>query len=332
MQSYRIHLIIVLFLACSAAVGQPIGTVESDGWYSVQGGAGKAVERFNRSEYTAFSGDTITSQTESTVLNLTGGGGLGIPRDSSISITRGDQGNLTVELVAGAVLYAFPASDTSFAFHAGNFKVSGQSPEARSIPVNVRPASVGTIELLAGGNIKATVRSGELFVQNGGGVRYRVSAGESVGILDLPATTVLTQSASPATSPLILIQSPERVGTGEEFQVLWESQQAVRGDYIAIAKSGAEPNEFVTVVSSDEGQILDLTAPSTPGDYEIRFIDGETGAVHKFVYLDVVQDIVPVYWWNENVLGAALAVAAGGTAIYIVAEEGGSNRPRPVSP
>lgn len=322
-------------LASSVAFGQPIGTVESDGWYTVKGSADGSSARFNRSEYTAFSGDTIISQTESTVLNLTGGGGLGLPRGSEVSVIRNPQGSVTIELTKGAVLYAFPAQTTPFVFRAGNFEISSQTSGARSIPVSAQAASVGTIELLAGGNIKTTVRSGELFVKTGSGVRYQVSAGESIGILDVPGSAILTQSSVPASNqPRFLIQSPERVGTGQEFQVRWESPSTVRGDYVAIAKSGAEPNEFVTVISSDEGQILDFTAPDRAGDYEIRFIDGQTGEVRRFVYLDVVEDRVPVYWWNDKLIGGALAVTAGATAVYIVSEaqDSTTRRPRPVSP
>ena len=321
-----------LALVSAAAAAGPIGTVESDGRFTVTATGASESAQFDRSEYTFFSGDRLATRADSTVLNLNGGGGLGVPRGTEIAVHQDDDGNFRIELIAGAVLYAFPNGQRDFEFRAGNFTVSGNSAQARAVKVSAAGEHVGTVELLEGGNIKATVRSGELFVQNGAGVRYPVAAGESVGILDLAGSPILTQNTIPASQPLVLIQSPERVGTREEFQVRWESPEVVRGDYVAIAKSGAEPDEFVTVISSDEGTVLDFTAPNRPGDYEIRFIDGETGAIRKFVYLDVVEEVIAAYWWNDKVLGPVWGVAAGALAVYIIRDAGKDKDRVPVSP
>jgi hypothetical protein len=321
-----------ILLASAPALGQPIATVQSDGAYTITASGTSSGAQFNGSEYTFFSGDRIQTRANSTVLNLGTGGGLGLPKNTELRAFQDNDGSITVELAAGALLYAFPAEQSGFEIQAGNFRVTATSGDPQSIKVNDRSESVGTVEMLAGGNIKATVRSGELFVQNGAGVRYQVSAGESVGILDLPGASIRTQNQITGTQPLVLIQSPERVGTREAFQVRWESPEVVRGDYVAIAKSGAEPDEFVTVISSDEGEILDFTAPDTPGDYEIRFIDGDTGEVRKFVYLDVVEDVIVAYWWDTTPLGAAIAVGAGAIAVYIGSEASDGGGRRPVSP
>lgn len=319
-------------LISTAAVAGPIGTVESDGHFTVQAEGASESAQFRGDEYTFFSGDRLTTRADSTILNLNDGGGLGFPSGAEVVVSRDESGQYSIDLIAGALLYAFPGEQQGFEFRAGNFTISGTSPEARALQVRSGGEFVGTVELLDGGNIKATVRSGELFVQNGADVRYQVSAGETIGILDLPGSAILTQSSAPANAALVLIQSPERVGTREEFQVRWESPEVVRGDYVAIAKSGAEPDEFVTVISSDEGAILDFTAPDIAGDYEIRFIDGETGEIRKFVYLDVVEEILAAYWWDEKLLGPVWGVAAGALAVYIIksARDGGDRVP--VSP
>lgn len=325
------------------AIDAPIATVESDGAFEVTA-AGPATAaraqtvRFTGSEYTFFSGDAVHSLADATVINLNSGGGLGLPKGARVSVSMTERGVAEVDLRAGALLYAFPDAGDQFVIRVGNFTLRGATPdvEVRQVARSDSPepgAHVGVIERLADGNLRASVRRGALEVRNGEATRYQVSAGESVGLLDLPPSQLQTQNAlEPAGQPLVLIQSPERVGTNENFEVLWEALEPADGDYLAIAKSGAEPDEFVTVISTDEGQILEFEAPARPGDYEIRFIDGETGAIERFVYLDVVEDIVAAYWWDDKIIGGVLGVAAGGVAVLIGSKIDGGGRPRPVSP
>lgn len=323
-----------LAMVAGGAFAGPIGTVESNGVYNVTAGGEERAARFNGSEYTFYSGDSIRSQAESTVLNLNSGGGLGMPRGTEVTVVRDeDEGAVRAELKAGSLLYAFPAEQTGFEFRVGNFTVRGQSPEPQAMQVARGEASVGTIEMVDGGNLRASVRSGQLFIENGDSVRYAVSAGETVGLMDLPEQ-VRTQANTPPAggSPPVLMQSPERVSTNEEFLMRWEAAEPVDGDYVVIAKSGAEPDEFDSLVSSDEGNELNLEAPGSPGDYEIRFIDGQTGEIKRFVYLDVVQSGAAGYWANNPVVGGALSVAAGGVAVYIGSEIADDDTRRPVSP
>ena len=320
-------------IVAGGAFAGPIGTVESNGVYNVTAGGEERAARFNGSEYTFYSGDSIRSHAKSTVLNLHSGGGLGMPRGTEVTVVRDDDGAVHAELKAGSLLYAFPAEQSGFEFQVGNFTVRGQSPEPQVFSVSQGVAGVGTIELVDGGNLRATVRSGELYIENGDSVRYAVSAGETVGLMDLPER-VRTQGKTPPAggSPPVLMQSPERVSTNEEFLMRWEAAEPVDGDYVVIAKSGAEPDEFESLVSSDEGNELNLKAPGSAGDYEIRFIDGDTGQVKRFVYLDVVQRGAAGFWANNPVVGGALTVASGGAAIFIVREIADGGGRRPVSP
>lgn len=320
--------------AVTALASTPIGTLQSEGKFQVIAAeAGKPV-RLNQSDYTFFSGDTVIVNRDDAVLNINGGGGFGFPKGSRVQVVQTESGSFEADVIEGSLLYAFPEGRENFVFRVGNFTVHGQAPEVRSMQVARDGASVGTIELLADGNIKASVRSGALHIRNGDSVRYQVSAGESVGLLDMPKKTIRTQSEiSDPRKPPVLIQSPERVGTNEEFLIRWESTETVDGDYVVIAKSGAEPDEFESLVNSDQGNELEFEAPGSPGDYEIRFIDGQTGEIKRFVYLDVMQDVIGAYWWDNRVVGAFLGVTAGATGVYVVSDRGGSrSRERPVSP
>jgi len=319
----------------TAIASTPIGTLQSEGRFQVIAQDGDQPVRLNQTDYTFFSGDTVIAAQDDAVLNLNRGGGFGFPKGSRVTVAQTENGGFEANIAEGSLLYAFPEGRDNFVFRVGNFTIHGQAPEVRSMQVARDGASVGTIERLADGNIKASVRSGALHIRNGDSVRYQVSAGESVGLLDMPNKTIRTQSEiSDPRKPLVLIQSPERVGTNEEFLIRWEALETepVQGDYVVIARSGAEPDEFESLVNSDEGSELEFEAPGSPGDYEIRFIDGQTGEIKRFVYLDVVQDVVGAYWWNNRVVGALLGVTAGATGVYIVSERDGTGRERPVSP
>jgi len=324
---------LVLIFAGTSVLAGPIGSVDSKGLYEVDAADGRDAVRFNAEPYTFHSGDTLTSQNEATVLNLNAGGGIGLPKGTQVRVEQAASGAVEVVLVKGALLYAFPDGRQDFTLRVGNFTASPSSGQATALRVSARGENVGTVEHLSDGNIKVMVRSGELFVENGSAVRYQVAAGESVGLLDLAPQTMMTQSGGSVLSrPLILLQSPERVGTNDDFLVRWEAIEPVEGDYVAIAKSGAEPDEFESLISSDEGEVLEFEAPGRPGDYEIRFIDGESGEIKRFVYLDVVENIVAAYWWKDPV-GPIFAVAGAGLAVYIGTEiADDDDDPEPVSP
>lgn len=324
--------------AASPAVSSPIGTLQSEGRFQVVAADSDKAVTINQPEYTFFSGDTVIATSEA-VLNLNSGGGLGFTKGSKVTVVVGDNGSVETDVLSGALLYAFPDGRHDFMFRVGNFSVHGQPPEVQALQVSDADegTSVGTIERTGDGNLKATVRSGSLHITNGASVRYQVAAGESVGLLDLPQQQIRTQAALTSAAarqlPAVLIQSPERVGTNEEFMIRWEALEPVDGDYVVIAESGAEPDEFESLVNSDEGNELAFEAPGRPGDYEIRFIDGQTGEIKRFVYLDVVQDVAGAYWWDKTpIVGGAITVAAGAVAVYIGVDAADDDDPAPVSP
>ena len=322
-------------VSASAVASAPIGTLQSDGRFEVRAADSERSARFSQDDYTFFSGDTVTAQSGPAVLNLNAGGGLGFTKGSEVTVSLADDGTVLAHVENGALLYAFPEGRQDFRFQAGNFTVTGQPQQAQALQVSSGEGYVGTIELLEDGNIKAMVRDGALFISNGESVRYQVNAGETVGLLDLPAGTIRTQGQVEAGRvPPILIQSPEQVGTNEDFLVRWQSTEPIDGDYLVIAEEGAPADEFESVVSTDEGETLEFEAPGDPGDYEIRVIDGETGEIKRFVYLDVRGGPVGGYWTtNQPILGGAITVAAGAVAVYIGADAvDDDDDPEPVSP
>lgn len=330
----KLSVVFAAALLTSSAWADVIGSLDSSAQYQIRAADQSEFVNFSQSDYTWFSGDTIRARSGPAVLNLAAGGGIGFPQGAEATVSRDDSGTLHVELATGSVLYALTEADIAMNFKAGNFSLTTAPTDASRMNVASSEGLVGSVELLADGNIKVSVRSGELFVRNGGATRYQVSAGESVGLLDLPEQAIEVQQAPRASDLLIEIESPEQVGTGEEFNIRWNSTQPGQRDYVVIAPEGAEPDEFDSVISTSEGQVLEFEAPATPGDYEIRYIDGETGDVNEFVYLDVVADPAAVVWRRDPIgpiLGTGLAVAAGAIGIHII-DQSRNDPPDPVSP
>jgi hypothetical protein len=311
----------------------PIGSLESEGPFEIRAAGEARFVRISQPDYTWFSGDSIRTRAGLAVLNLHQGGGIGFEQASSATVSIDDHGRLSAELLGGKVLYALPDASRGLRLQVGAFSLSTATPGAQRLNVSSGDGFVGTVERLGDGNVKVAVRSGALYVVNGDSVRYELSAGEAIGLLDLPLHSIQAQNA-PAAAP-IEIEAPDEVGTREEFKVLWATEQPTQGDYIVISKSGAKADEFESVVNTDEGQELDFTAPGTPGEYEIRYVDGQTGTVQQFVYLDVVERraLIAARSAGSTGLTKALAVAAGAGVVYIIAKAiDDDDDPEPVSP
>lgn len=327
-------LILASILLTGSAMADVIGSLDASGRFEIRADDQSEFVAFNTADYTWFSGDTIHARSGPAVLNLNGGGGIGFPEGSKVTVSRSAEGTLRIELDTGSVLYALTDADRDSLFTAGNFSLTTSPDRESRMNVSSGNGAVGSVELLEAGNIKVQVRAGELFVSNGEATRYRVSAGETVGLLDLPGRSIEVQQPSQSAQTLIEFESPEQVRTGEDFQIRWSSTQRGERDYIVIAPEDAEADEFDSVISTTEGEVLEFEAPSTPGDYEIRYIDGETGEVSEFVYLDVVTDPVAVVWRDDPIgpiLGAGLAVTAGAIGIHII-DQSRNDTPDPVSP
>lgn len=319
----------------AAAEVSAMGTLQSGSAFQVRAADAEDFVSIRERDYSWFAGDTIRASRGVAVLNLNAGGGLGFYQGAEATIGTDALGRVTGEVLAGKVLYALPEDSAGMQLTAGNFTLATGSDEARRVDVALGGEFVGEIQRLEGGHVKVSVRSGELNIVDGEATRVQVSAGETLGLLDVPeAQAVQVQSAAD-----IAITAPEEVGTREQFQVAWESAQPLEGDYLVIAPEGAPAGEFEAVVSTSEGTQLDFTAPGSAGDYEIRVIDQASGAVKSSVPL-VVTGSEPAAALvgagaagGSGPIGGAIAVAAGGVGVFIGSQAADDDDdPEPVSP
>ncbi len=71
---------------------------------------------------------------------------------------------------------------------------------------------------------------------------------------------------------------PNEVGAGSEFEVSWTGPDN-RGDYISLAPAGAEDKEHTDYTYTYRGDPAKLRAPDEAGDYEARYLMGQSRTV-----------------------------------------------------
>jgi Ca-activated chloride channel family protein len=68
----------------------------------------------------------------------------------------------------------------------------------------------------------------------------------------------------------------DRVAVGEKFEVTWQ-EKGNKGEYIAVYKKGADVKNYESYVYTNRKVRAKLSAPSEPGEYELRYISGQEG-------------------------------------------------------
>lgn len=108
----------------------------------------------------------------------------------------------------------------------------------------------------------------------------------------------------------VAILAPEQVGIGEVFEVSWRGPDN-QNDYIdLVPPEQTATNTQITYAYTKHGEVLEMTAPGTPGDFVLRYVttgsDGER--VMKTVPV-TVEDIRAEVAFNPSAeLGATLEV------------------------
>ena len=93
-----------------------------------------------------------------------------------------------------------------------------------------------------------------------------------------PPTSAPPTDPPTATRAAPTLDAPAEVAAGSEFEVSWTGGGGENsGDYIAILATGAtkmtDDAEYVNISHGPPGK---LTAPTTPGGYELIYIVGDT--------------------------------------------------------
>jgi Ca-activated chloride channel family protein len=90
---------------------------------------------------------------------------------------------------------------------------------------------------------------------------------------------------------LATLDGPSEIGPGEDFRVGWTGPD-IEQDFLSIAAAGEDDHLYQSFSPTANGNPALLTAPRSPGDYELRYVrasDGEVLARHQLSV--VVEEI-----------------------------------------
>ena len=96
-------------------------------------------------------------------------------------------------------------------------------------------------------------------------------------ILNQNATVLATQAIT-VEEVQVFIDAPATATVGSTVVVDWVGPDA-QSDYISVAKLDARGNQYENYTRTSEGTPLKLLMPSTPGEYEIRYILNQDGQI-----------------------------------------------------
>lgn len=91
----------------------------------------------------------------------------------------------------------------------------------------------------------------------------------------------------------ITIEAVGEVVAGADFQVAWTGPDAVK-DYITIVAKGAPAGSYLSYQYTDVGSPMTLTAPLTPGTYELRYSTDRADAKGKVYASYPIQVVAAV--------------------------------------
>ena len=80
------------------------------------------------------------------------------------------------------------------------------------------------------------------------------------------------------TEPEATVTAPARVAPGESIEVAWSGPED-QEDFVSLALAGSPDLEYIEWARVEDGNPSVLRAPSAPGEYELRYVDGEKGEV-----------------------------------------------------
>ena len=114
------------------------------------------------------------------------------------------------------------------------------------------------------------------------------------GGADSTTTTQVTTTATNATtsttarsSDAVTLEVAAEVGAGSEFSVTWTGPNN-QGDYVTIVPVGAAEGAYESYFDTAHGTTGTLQAPIATGDYEVRYVDGESDATVHQVTISIV--------------------------------------------
>jgi Ca-activated chloride channel homolog len=99
---------------------------------------------------------------------------------------------------------------------------------------------------------------------------------------------VLARADITVTPITATVEGPEKVGAGGTFEVKWTGPNN-RADYITIVPPDAPARKFLKYSYTKKGSPVKIQAPDEPGEYEIRYVTGQSRTVLAKAKIDVLK-------------------------------------------
>ncbi len=105
-------------------------------------------------------------------------------------------------------------------------------------------------------------------------------------LVDGVTLTVAARHPLLVTEPEATVTAPARVAPSERIEVVWVGPEG-REDFVSLAHAGSPDLEYLEWARVEDGNPSLLRAPSAPGEYELRYVDGEKGEVRARAAIEV---------------------------------------------
>jgi hypothetical protein len=116
-------------------------------------------------------------------------------------------------------------------------------------------------------------------------------------------STVIAEKPLTVGSVSASVSAPASIGVGASFKIQWSGPNNPR-DFITIVKAGSPEKRYDAYAYTSAGNPVELRAPEQAGDYEIRYLTGQS-------YATLASAKIAVAGANATVKGPATAVAGG---------------------
>jgi hypothetical protein len=103
------------------------------------------------------------------------------------------------------------------------------------------------------------------------------------------------------------VTAPASVAAGANFSVTWKGPNNPR-DFVTIVKSGTPDKGYATYAYTAKGTTRELRAPDQPGDYEVRYLTGQSYATLGSAKLAVTANSATLQAPSEAVAGTTVPV------------------------
>ena len=104
------------------------------------------------------------------------------------------------------------------------------------------------------------------------------------------------------------VSAPTSVAAGAKFVATWKGPNNPR-DFVTIVKAGAPEKEYGPYDYTAKGATLELRAPDQPGDYEVRYLTGQSYATLGSTKLSVTPNSATLQAPAEAVAGSTFSVS-----------------------